>query len=105
MIACIIFGMGNIIVYASGAIYFIGAYGRANGASAIGAHGLMRYIVGGAFPLFTSQVYRGMGIGWATSLLGFILVALVPLPFVFFRYGHRIRAKCSYIDHPEGEKK
>jgi len=105
MIAGIVFGMGNVMVYASGAIYFIDAYGRANGASAIGANGLMRYIAGGAFPLFTTQMYRGMGIEWATSLLGFISVSLVPLPFIFFCYGHRIRARSSYIDHPGDEKK
>jgi len=41
-------------------------------------------------------VYRNLGIDWATSLLGFISVALLPVPWVFFKYGKRIRAMSHY---------
>jgi len=49
-----------------------------------------------AFPLFTFQMYQRLGIGWATSLLGFISVAMVGIPFVFFAFGPGIRAKSRY---------
>lgn len=41
-------------------------------------------------------VYDRLGIGWATSLLGFITLALMPTPWVLFRYGHIIRRKNKY---------
>ena len=41
-------------------------------------------------------VYNGLGIPWATSLLGFISIALLPVPWVLFRWGPQIRAKSHY---------
>ena len=41
-------------------------------------------------------VYKNMGIEWATSLFGFISIALVPIPLVLFRWGPEIRAKSKY---------
>lgn len=45
-------------------------------------------------------VYSGLGIGWASSLLGFIAVALLPVPWVFFKFGKAIRAKSRYEMSP-----
>lgn len=41
-------------------------------------------------------VYEKLGIAWASSLLGFIALALLPIPWVFFRFGPSIRAKSQY---------
>lgn len=41
-------------------------------------------------------MYETLGIGWATSLLGFISIAMLPIPFVFFKFGPKIRAKSGY---------
>ncbi|KAL5084795.1 hypothetical protein Trisim1_011464 [Trichoderma cf. simile WF8] len=54
------------------------------------------YILSGAFPLFTTQMYRNLGIGWASSLLGFFAVALLPVPWIFFKFGKLIRSKSRY---------
>ena len=67
-----------------------------NGASALAANGLARYTMGAVFPLFTLQMYETLGIDWATSLLGFISVVFLPIPWIFFKYGPRIRARSSY---------
>jgi len=29
--------------------------------------------------------------GWGSSLLGFLALAMTPLPFIFYRYGERLR--------------
>ena len=60
------------------------------------ANGLARYALGAAFPLFTVQMYQKLGIDWATSLLGFVALALMPVPWVFFKYGAVIRKKSRY---------
>jgi hypothetical protein len=41
-------------------------------------------------------VYNKLGIAWATSLLGFISIALLPVPWVFFKYGKKIRSYSHY---------
>jgi DHA1 family multidrug resistance protein-like MFS transporter len=37
-----------------------------------------------------------MGVNWAGSLLGFVGCALVPIPIIFYRYGHKLRAKSKF---------
>jgi hypothetical protein len=39
----------------SAALYMVDVYGPKNGASAIAANGILRYTLGGIFPLFTVQ--------------------------------------------------
>lgn len=97
VVAAVPFAVGNIMVYSSGALYIMNSYGSLHGASALSANSLLRYAGGGAFPLFTVQMFSALGIGWASSLLGFVSVALVPVPFVLYKYGHRIRARSQYI--------
>jgi len=97
VVAAVPFAVGNIMIYSSGALYIMNSYGSLHGASALSANSLLRYAAGGAFPLFTVQMFSSLGIGWASSLLGFISVALVPVPWVLYKYGHRIRAHSQYI--------
>lgn len=65
-------------------------------ASAIAGNTLMRSLAGAGFPLFARQMFEGMGIQWAATLLGCVAAALAPIPFVFHKYGSRIRAKSAY---------
>ena len=94
-------------------MYLIDAYGPQYGASATSANGFARYIFSAAFPLFAVQskssppsrcfalshtvvVYDNLGIAWATSLLGFLSVALLPIPWILFIWGAKIRQKSAY---------
>jgi hypothetical protein len=96
VVAAIPFAWGNLSIFLSAANYLIDTYQALNGASALAANGFLRYTLGAVFPLFTLQMYRGLGIGWATSLLGFVTVALMPVPWVLFKYGKEIRGRSSY---------
>lgn len=60
-------------------------------ASALAANTIVRSAVAAAFPLFTTQMYERMGVQWASTLIGLIALVLAPIPFLFFRYGARIR--------------
>lgn len=46
--------------------------------------------------LMLPLVYEALGIGWATSLLGFLALVMIPIPYLFFRFGRSIRAKSRY---------
>ncbi|KAF1354648.1 major facilitator superfamily domain-containing protein, partial [Delphinella strobiligena] len=91
-LAGIFFGWGNLCVFMSNVLYLSDVYGQLNGASAMAANGMLRYTLGAAFPLSTLPMYRNLGIAWATSLLGFISVALLPIPWIFYKWGRLIKS-------------
>lgn len=47
-------------------------------ASALAGVGLIRNLCGAGFPLFANQMYHRLGYEWATSLLGFLAILLLP---------------------------
>ncbi|KAJ9218408.1 hypothetical protein DTO027B5_6561 [Paecilomyces variotii] len=96
VIATVFFACGNLLTFTSCALYLTDVYGPLNGASAMAANGIVRYMLGGSFPLFTVQMYEKLGIDWATSLLAFVSLALLPVPWLFFKYGSLIRKKSGY---------
>lgn len=65
-------------------------------ASAIAANTFLRSICGATFPLFAVYMFNGMGIEWASTLLGCVAAGLVPIPIVFYLYGGRIRKRSRF---------
>jgi len=49
-----------------------------------------------AFPLFGVQMYHTLGDQWATSLLAFLTVLMMPFPYLFFKYGKKLRGKSRF---------
>lgn len=88
--------LGSILIYVGANFYMVDTYGPLYSASAAGATSLTRYSLAAAFPLFTLQMYKALGVGWATSLLGFCTVGMLPIPWVFFRWGPGLRARSGY---------
>ena len=60
-------------------------------ASAMAANTVFRSLAGALLPLAGPKMYEQLGLGWGNSLLGFIALALCPLPVIFYVYGERIR--------------
>jgi hypothetical protein len=40
--------------------------------------------------------YENMGVHWTLTILGGISALLVPVPYVFYKYGKSIRARSKY---------
>ncbi|KAL8781062.1 MAG: hypothetical protein Q9194_000569 [Teloschistes cf. exilis] len=89
------FGFGMVLLFLSIMNYLIDAY-TVYAASVLAANTLLRSIFGAVFPLFTTYMYDGLGIHWASSVPAFLALACVPFPFLFFKYGEGIRMKCRY---------
>ena len=68
-------------------------------ASASAAAAVFRSILGALLPLAGNSMYNAMGVGWGTSLLGFIAVAFIPLPIILFKFGQRIRESRIFQVH------
>ncbi|KAG1145966.1 hypothetical protein G6F37_005173 [Rhizopus arrhizus] len=92
IISGIPFGFGMVLLYYSANNYLIDCFSRYV-TSALAAKVLIRSGSGAAFPLFITQMYHNLGNQWASTLLAFISLAIVPIPFAFYRWGAKIRAK------------
>ena len=65
-------------------------------ASALAANGAFRTAVSTAFPLFSHQMFVKLTPIWAMCVLGFISLALLPIPFILIKFGARIRGRGKY---------
>lgn len=90
----IAFGFGMVLCYYSVNNYIIDSY-QQYAASALAAKVFLRSGGGAAFPLFTTQMYNTLGLQWASWLLAFIGVAMVFIPFCFYIWGGRLRARIN----------
>lgn len=75
--------------------YMVDAY-EIYAASALAAASCARSVFGAVLPFAGQPMYRTLGIGWASSLLGFISLALCVIPYAFIKYGDRIRANSKF---------
>jgi hypothetical protein len=46
--------------------------------------------------LTSDLVYSALGTAWATSLLGFLSIPMLFIPYVFYKWGPKIRARSRY---------
>ncbi|KAM0562297.1 hypothetical protein ACHAPJ_001984 [Fusarium lateritium] len=90
IIGSAIFGMGYILLFTGIFTFLVDAYPK-YAASALAANTFVRCVFAAAFPLFGNQMYERLNYHWATSLLAFLNLAMMPFPYIFFKYGKRIR--------------
>jgi multidrug resistance protein len=90
-----LFDAGIYIIILSILNYVVDSY-QTYSASALAGVILVRNVVGAGFPLFATQMYKKLGLEWASRLLGFIAILLVPIPFVFFYWGEGIRLRSPW---------
>ncbi|KAI1342749.1 MFS general substrate transporter [Xylariaceae sp. FL0016] len=84
------FGAGIIATFVPIQMYLIEAF-KDHAASALAALATMRSVVGATLPLAGGQMYDTLGLAWGNSLMGFVALALTPVPFLLMRYGARLR--------------
>ncbi|EAW07800.1 MFS transporter [Aspergillus clavatus NRRL 1] len=85
-------GFGFFTIFQAALNYLIDTFTEF-AASAVAANTFLRSVFAGAFPMFAGIMFRKMGVDWAASTLGFIAVALIPIPYLFYIYGPAIRAR------------
>ncbi|XP_006459705.1 hypothetical protein AGABI2DRAFT_177549 [Agaricus bisporus var. bisporus H97] len=64
--------------------------------SALAGQSLTRNLLAAVFPLFTQQMYNKLSYKWANTLFGCIALLMVPIPFVLFYYGPKIRMMSKF---------
>nr|QFR37120.1 MFS transporter [Cyberlindnera americana] len=95
-------GFGFNMLYNPANNYIVDSY-QHYAASGLAAKTFLRSMWGAACPLFTIQMYHKLGDQWASSLLAFISLACCAIPYGFYMFGAKIRAKSKYAYSPEKE--
>lgn len=96
ILAGIPFGAGNCAVFIYSSNYLVHSYGI-YAASALAGNAVARSVVGGTLPLAGPAMYQALGANWAGTVLGLMEVVLIPIPFVFYKFGSKIREKSALI--------
>lgn len=93
IIGTAICGPGAVIINSSSQTYIIDIFGPQAAASALGAITLLRNLTGAFLPLAAPSLYASLNLGWGNSVLAFVTVAFIPVPFFFYWHGEWLREK------------
>ncbi|KAJ7480336.1 MFS polyamine transporter [Mycena galericulata] len=94
-LSTVLVGLGISAIFISFLSYLVETY-LMYSASAFAANTFCRSLVAAAFPLFTVQMFSKLGVNYASTLLGAVGLLLAPMPFLFFKYGARVRASSTF---------
>ncbi|KAF4816004.1 MFS transporter prlG [Colletotrichum siamense] len=92
IIGSAILGVGLILVMMPLHTYLIDAFTK-YAASAIAAATIFRCFVGTFLPLAGEPLFDHLGLGWGSSLLGFIALLFCPVPLLLQKYGEEVRTR------------
>ncbi|PMD12674.1 MFS general substrate transporter [Hyaloscypha hepaticicola] len=95
MLAGIPFGTGFVLVFMALLNYLTDAY-DIFAASAMGAASGSRSVAGAVLPFAAKPMYNKLGVPWASSLLGFLSLAMCIIPWIFLWQGQRLRDRSRF---------
>ncbi|CAI6338875.1 unnamed protein product [Periconia digitata] len=84
-------GFSLLMIFMPGTTYLVDVF-TVHAASAMAASTVSRSLCAALVPLSSEKMYAAMGYGWGNSLLGFVALLFTPIPFLFMKFGDRIRA-------------
>jgi MFS family permease len=94
-IAAGFFGGGFSVLFQQCINFLIDTYGQYS-ASATAANTFLRSVLAARLPMAASPMFHNLGVGPAMSILGGIAVLALPVPFIFMRYGLRLRKMSKF---------
>ncbi|KAF9221257.1 MFS general substrate transporter [Gyrodon lividus] len=89
-------GAGTILNFQCIQTYVVDAF-TLHAASALAAVSCLRSLAGFGFPLFAPAMYSALGFGKGDTILAVIAIVIgCPAPWIFWRYGERLRNASRY---------
>jgi hypothetical protein len=85
-------GCATVTIWISIQVFLVDAF-TTYAVSAIAANTIIRSIFGAFLPLAGQLLYNKLGLGWGNTLLAFISMIMIPVPWIFLRYGEYMRKK------------
>lgn len=93
--ASVLLGYGLLGMFTSSYEYIIHSYGGFSPA-ALSFNTFTRYIIAGLMVEVAPTMWRNLGISWSLTMLGCISAVLCPVPYIFYVWGPKIRARSQY---------
>lgn len=91
----VLWGLGFLLIFLALLNYLTDAY-ETFAASAQSIASTCRSVFGVVLPLASSRMFSTLGIAWACSVLAFLSLSMVAIPFAFIRYGDTIRVNSKF---------
>jgi hypothetical protein len=95
VIGLVLLGTGFFTIFQAALNYLVDTF-TLYAASAVAVNTFLRSAFAGAFPLVVMPLYHNIGVGPASSITGGFAALLIPVPFVFYIYGKRIRGASKW---------
>ncbi|THX67036.1 MFS general substrate transporter [Aureobasidium pullulans] len=99
----VLYGLGYTLNFNALLNYLVDGY-ASYASSANAASSLTRQIMGAALPFAAVPMYDALGVGWASSLLGFVAAIMSIIPFLFWMYGKKLLEKSILAQELAREK-
>ncbi|KAI9932119.1 hypothetical protein ASPWEDRAFT_51156 [Aspergillus wentii DTO 134E9] len=97
------FGTGYLLIFMAMINYVTDAY-ETYSASALSAATFTRSTLGAVLPLAAKPMFDRLGVHWACTLIAFLSMGVTVIPFVFIRYGDRIRCNSRFCQELQALK-
>lgn len=93
-----VFGYSLVTIFTTTYIYIVFVYLQYAG-SALSFMTFSRYVISGALLPASVPMYEHLGPHLTMTWLGAVTVVMAPLPFVLYKYGHKIRAMSKNVQN------
>ncbi|CAD0086286.1 unnamed protein product [Aureobasidium mustum] len=90
VVAAAFIGAGFNIIFQQCINFLVDTY-LLYAASAVSANTFLRSIIAGGLPLAARPMFNNLGVGPAMSILGGVAALALPVPFIFMKYGLKLR--------------
>lgn len=95
MMGSAVMSVGMITITMGIQTYLVDSFST-NAASVSAANTVLRSVLGALLPLAGLDLYDALGLGWGNSLLGFIALALAPVPVCLGLFGEKLRTSPKF---------
>ncbi|TID26422.1 putative mfs multidrug [Venturia nashicola] len=92
IIGAILIGIGFFTIFQPALNYLVDTF-HPYSASCVASLTFSRSLMAGFFPLFIASFLDRLGVNWGMTVWAVFGTAMIPVPFLFFFFGKRIRAK------------
>ena len=103
VVAAAFIGAGFNIIFNQCINFLVDTYGI-YAASAVSANTFLRSIFAAGLPLAAKSMFHTLGVGPAMSILGGVACLALPVPFLFMRYGLKLRRMSKFAPVVEDDK-
>jgi MFS family permease len=95
VVATAFIGAGFNIIFQQCINFLVDTYSLYN-ASAVSANTFLRSLIAGGLPLAARPMFTRLGVGPAMSILGGVAALALPVPFIFMKYGLKLRKMSKF---------